>query len=112
MRLADNRRREYNQGMGEDRKKPGAGFLASIVLTVLALYPLSFGPACRLCEDGKLNGYLTWVVYRPMSWMAYRGPDAVSRAIWWWVGIFRSHDGGGPAEPLTREWHVQHPGAT
>src|SRR5580704_3781011 len=98
--------------MSEEPKKTSVGIWCTVALLAMIAYPLSFRPACRLCEDGKLDGFLTWVAYRPMKWMAYRGPGPVSRAIWWWVRLFRTDQRGGPAEPLAREWQIQHPGMT
>jgi hypothetical protein len=39
-----------------ERKKPGVTFWATVVMVVtLVAYPLSFGPACWLCEKGVLS---------------------------------------------------------
>jgi hypothetical protein len=78
--------------------------------SALLLYAMSFGPACRLCEEEILDGRATWIAYRPMAWMAVRAPDPISDAIWTWVGVFRVNDQDSPAYPLSREWHIQNPG--
>ena len=52
--------------------------LSRIALAIVAgvlLYGLSFGPACRLCQEGYFDDRQTWIAYRPMTWLYVRGPN-------------------------------------
>jgi hypothetical protein len=96
-----------------DRKKPGAAFWTAVLVVVLGLYVGSFGPACRIYEDGYLDARSVWLAYRPLTWLFYRGPQPVCTAIGSWVRLFRSPDraaGSSPPDPICIEWHVQNPG--
>jgi hypothetical protein len=65
-----------------DRKKPGVAFWASVVMVVvLVAYPLSFGPACFLCEKGCLPQKTAWCLYRAWTWLAVYGPLPARRLI-------------------------------
>src|SRR5437868_5266548 len=54
----------------------------AVVVVASAIYAASFGPACRLCEEGYLDGTATWLAYRPMTWLTYRGPRPMRQALW------------------------------
>jgi hypothetical protein len=68
-----------------DRKKPGVGFWATVVvITMLVGYPLSFGPACWITSRGILEPALTARAYYPIVWISARGPRAIRDAIRWY----------------------------
>lgn len=48
---------------------------------VLVLYVLSFGPACWLCERHVLPQELAWASFRPLTWLARRGPVPMKKLI-------------------------------
>jgi hypothetical protein len=54
-------------------KKPGMAFWATVVVVVVLAYPLSFGPACWLCEKGVLPQRTAWTIFRPITWLALQG---------------------------------------
>jgi hypothetical protein len=93
-----------------ERKRSSAVFYAAIVVAVLMVYPLSFGPVCRLSEGGHIKGRTVWIAYRPILWMAYRAPSPISGVIWWWTGLFRADSSKNPALPFQLEWHALNPG--
>jgi len=52
----------------ERKKKPGLAFYATIVVVlVLVLYPLSFGPACWITSHMNVGADLVPVFYRPLT---------------------------------------------
>jgi hypothetical protein len=60
--------------MATDRKKPGVAFwITSILIAVLA-YPLSFGPACWLCQRGYISVDFVSIMHCPVIWAAWHGP--------------------------------------
>ena len=67
------------------RKQPGVTFWATVVLVG---YPLSFGPACWLCEQGVLGQRNAWLLYRPITWTWWNGPPVVHGAIGACAGLF------------------------
>jgi hypothetical protein len=76
-----------------DRKKPGVAFWATVVIVAVLAYPLSFGPACSLtdqewCPLWLLGAY--HFIYWPMLRVLESGPEWLTNAILWWVGIFDS----------------------
>ena len=85
------------------------GRVAVAAAAAMLIYALSFGPACRLCEDGHLDGRATWILYRPMTWLTIRGPDPIGRAIFRWVDLFRRDPRDSPSYPIGHEYEVQYP---
>jgi hypothetical protein len=72
-----------------DRKKPGVAFWATVALVaVLLAYPLSFGPACWLCERGLLSQRAAWIIFRPWTWLCVNGPEPVRTAVRRYAEIF------------------------
>lgn len=53
----------------------------AVLIVVLAMYPLSFGPACLLCERGVLGQEAAWLAYRPIAWTFSNGHGPVRHAI-------------------------------
>jgi hypothetical protein len=52
-----------------ERSKPGVAFWATVVVVaVLVAYPLGFGPACWLVENGELAARPVARLYRPILW--------------------------------------------
>jgi hypothetical protein len=84
--------------MGDTKNKPGAGFWGTaVVVAILILYPLSFGPACWISSRLDLGADAVSAVYRPMTWKLFRD-DLVARTIeqysmllaapgWHWVPV-------------------------
>jgi hypothetical protein len=55
--------------MGEQNKKPGAAFWATVVvIALLVMYPLSFGPACWISSRTNTAASVIPIVYRPIVW--------------------------------------------
>ncbi len=72
--------------MSEGRKKPGVAFWATVVVVVLLVaYPLSFGPACWMCERHILGQRAAWLIFRPMTWLCLHGPDPIKATIGWYA---------------------------
>jgi hypothetical protein len=67
------------------RKKPGVAFWATVVLVaVLVLYPLSFGPACWLAYRDYMSDdvrHIATVAYSPIAWISENGPKPLQDAI-------------------------------
>jgi hypothetical protein len=75
-----------------DRKKPGLAFWATVALAVVLAYPLSFGPACWLADNGLTSMRTTACIYKPILFAASRGPRPIR-------GVLRSY-AQWPAGPL------------
>ena len=75
------------------RKQPGVAFWATVVVVVvLVVYPLSFGPACWLVSHDFLPLKSTWHFYRPIGWLANEGPEVTACPIYWWARVFDPSD--------------------
>jgi len=76
-------------------------FVGAGIATLLLVYPLSFGPACRLTQDGYVVDSVVDTSYRPMWWLAYHGPRPVRRTIRRWVDycLTTPADWIGPMQP-------------
>jgi hypothetical protein len=70
----------------EQKKKPGLAFYATVVVViVLVLYPLSFGPACWVVA--RMQDYPDMpAVYRPGLLMARR-VRAIDSALQWYANL-------------------------
>ena len=56
-----------------DSKKPSVAFWATVALvTVLVVYPLSFGPAVSLCHRADTGYRAIGIIYRPIFMLAAR----------------------------------------
>jgi hypothetical protein len=62
----------------------------AVGLALVLAYPLSFGPACWLCEYGLLGQKTAWVAYRPLTWLACLGPLRAGKGaeIWTQAGMW------------------------
>ncbi len=76
----------------DNRKRPGAGFWATIILAALVAYPLSIGPVAWL--DMKLDSpkwleTIGTVVYAPLFYSVDHGPTRVTEFyesyLTWWM---------------------------
>jgi hypothetical protein len=75
--------------MSEPRKKPGAAFWATVVVVVLlVLYPLSFGPACWIAtrRDDSASKTILQVGYRPVLELLIASPEWTHRPLEWYLG--------------------------
>jgi hypothetical protein len=77
-----------------DRKKPGVAFWATVLLVALLdVYTLSFGPACwwfttaTMPDDGWFpsKGPYAPRIYWPFGWLSAHGPQPVRDAINWYA---------------------------
>ena len=53
------------------RKKPAVALWATVVVVVMLLYPISFGPACWISsrlDDGDGQSDVIPIAYMPMTW--------------------------------------------
>jgi hypothetical protein len=65
-----------------NRKHPYPGFWITVaLLAVLVGYPVSFGPACWMCEHGFVTARTAWLIYRPFTWFRVSGPSPISTWI-------------------------------
>jgi len=90
-------------------QKPGAAFWATVVVVVLLLYPLSFGPACWISSWTDCGG--EWVLpfaYRPVLTAGDRS-EAIWRVAKWyaelgadegWFWVDRWLDDSGVRQPM------------
>ena len=66
--------------MTPDRTKPGLAFYATIILlVVLVLYPLSFGPACWITSRTGIGVNALPAIYRPI--IASMNPAGLTRVM-------------------------------
>lgn len=73
----------------DDRKKPGIGFWATVVVvTLLVLYPLSFGPACWFTSRFDYGRKQMPFVYRPVTWVMEKGSSRVQDAVYSYYSLF------------------------
>jgi hypothetical protein len=56
--------------MTSDRKQPAVAFWATVVVAVLVLYPLSFGPACWINQRWHTDRRILSAIYRPVLSLA------------------------------------------
>jgi hypothetical protein len=70
-----------------NRKQPGATFWAAIVVVVVLMYPLSFGPACWLTSRGIFFHTFTARAFYPVVWAATFGPRPIRDGIQWYATV-------------------------
>jgi hypothetical protein len=64
------------------RTKPGIRFwIAAALAALLSMYPLSFGPACRLAEHGNISLERVGEIYSPIIRLGRHGPEPIRGLI-------------------------------
>jgi hypothetical protein len=76
--------------MTTDREKPGVAFWATVVLVVVLVYLVSFGPMYGItCAVGSPILHRTaHVIYRPLA-VACRGSDTATRLAFWYADFWK-----------------------
>jgi hypothetical protein len=70
------------------RKQPSVAFWATVVLvTVLVGYPLSFGPACWICDRMTIDTRIIGIAYRPILLAWEHSPEEVGAFLDWYSKI-------------------------
>jgi hypothetical protein len=71
-----------------DRKQPSVAIFATVMLVaVLVLYPLSFGPACWIVDSGELKPWGSLRnTYWPIHQIVSRLP-VIREAVCWWGDV-------------------------
>jgi hypothetical protein len=70
------------------RKKPGVAFWATVVLVVLlVVYPLSFGPACWISSRIKAHEKFVDGFYQPVLRLASSSPAWLRRGALWYSAV-------------------------
>ena len=79
--------------MTEPRKKPGVAFWATVVVVLLLAYPVSFGPATWLYDNGGIPASAEGALedfYEPVIWA--RDDDAsprwLRRSVNWYEALW------------------------
>jgi hypothetical protein len=65
--------------------------IGGLLLSLLALYVLSWGPVCWLIWSGHLPAETDSTVrtlYRPIGWLVEHGPTALRRALLWYLSFW------------------------
>lgn len=84
-----------------DRKKPGVAFWTTVVLVVVLVgYPLSFGPACWLVNQGNARIEVVCRVYRPFVRVAAT-ENRMGRFLKWFGDLDRPGDKPATTIPMT-----------
>ena len=75
--------------MTPDRKKPGVAFWTTVAVVVaLVGYPLSFGPACWVCNWGYFDENAIRVIYGPLAKLCLSAEEtALCRATLWYGNL-------------------------
>lgn len=73
---------------------------AVVLLLPLFVYPLSIGPLCYAASRGWLAGGPYYAPYRPIFWLAERGPEPWAtytlNYLLWWQELGARHNGETP----------------
>lgn len=81
--------------MISSRKKPGMAFWATVVVVVVPMYPVSFGPVRWLVARDKLPRRATTPVnlfFRPLNWFHENAPEPVARSLEWYARLWDAED--------------------
>jgi hypothetical protein len=72
-------------------------------------YIASFGPACRICDEGWVSGQTLWWIYRPIAIVYCYLPVQTRNGFTSFLDEFRVPKNGfiETPEPLGREWEYQ-----
>src|SRR4029453_14587905 len=78
-----------------DERKASWGWVVTLLIGLPVLYVASFGPACWLCEKQFAPTHITWIAFRPLTYLAVESPHAVGAPIRRYAAIFsiRKHIG-------------------
>jgi len=74
-----------------DRKKPGVGFWATVVVSVsLVAYPLSIRPVGWIVDNVDFPNLLPlyWTLYAPIIWVYDHGPEPIHDVIEWYANLW------------------------
>jgi hypothetical protein len=75
--------------MNGERKKPGIGFWATVVVSALVLYPLSYGPASwlawRVVPGSKRMFELYRTTYWPVDQTAAHFNGGINLQLWYFA---------------------------
>src|SRR5262245_57352865 len=70
-----------------DRKKPGVAFWSTVLVAVVLLYPISFGPACWITSRTVIGAPAVSLAYRPMMWAWEVNPKYVGAFLAWYAQV-------------------------
>jgi hypothetical protein len=76
-----------------DRKKPGVGFWATVVVVVVLLYPISFGPACWSADRKLISERSVAKGYSFFLSTAFDGENVAAPLLNWWADLGARRDG-------------------
>jgi hypothetical protein len=78
--------------MSDERTKPGLAYWATVVVAVLLLYPVGFGPACWWLSRPVTLSFVSIkarrapAIYSPVGWFARRaGTGRIQTVINWYA---------------------------
>lgn len=75
------------------RRKPTPGCCFGVLLAVLLLYPVSFGPACWIASRCGRGGGVVTSVYRPLTWSFDNAEsNVVGDALWRYAHVGATED--------------------
>jgi hypothetical protein len=87
--------------MSDDRKNAGVAFWATVVVvTVLAAYPVSFGPACWIASCK--SAYTVPDFYMPVGRLVRNLPDTIKLPAVYYVKLWISKDAWSVKIPVGR----------
>ena len=61
--------------------------IAAALLPAVAIYLLTFGPACWINAHTEVGNDVVWVLYRPMFWLMVGRRSAIQQALWWYAEL-------------------------
>ena len=70
--------------MTSSRKKPGVAFWATVLVSLVMLYPISFGPTCWLCNRHVVSYWIVDAIYRPLAVCSFYGGRRVMDGLCWY----------------------------
>ena len=94
--------------MSDDGKKPGAAFwMTVVVIVVLSVYPLSFGPACSLeSRDRILTRDAIGTIYYPPLWHPRGQLPPWGPALLWYAKLGSPDDFKPAIHDGSLNWYV------
>jgi hypothetical protein len=67
--------------MSEERKSHVWPWIAALLIGLPVLYVTSFGPACWISSRVEPSGETVSLIYRPVAWAIWNGPDWITNPI-------------------------------